>query len=411
MIHVLFLLIHLAQSRYRVTAARGGWREHTCIHCGCRFQCRIDSKVIGAGPSPLAANLKANRVLYKSLASAVARRPCPTCGLNQPDMVGPARFRLHLFVFFALLGSLFFAMLVLRIALPAASETPFLPLIASGIVLALIGTGLLAHLAIDMKNPNKNLLANLEVAQAYLQSGQLRLIASGDELIARDPPSASGWRPAGQFALYGVMLLALVMVPMGEALRLTKGWQINRNCDPVVAGPGDNIKVQFPDRIVTVKGNWRGEGQAEILNADDLGVPSDMKLVSSHDNWGEQIRIEHEYEAHFVRELWARIELPDDPRLGGKTLQIKMELDITYPKWKPGGFENTKETATHTVTLAVASERNAAATYYRYFIVGALGGLVLALLASCLLTFRTAWVRTRALPSELYLDVDESARP
>ena len=405
MIHVLFLLIHLAQSRYRVTAARGGWREHTCIHCGCRFQCRKDWKVIGAGHSLQAAHANAGRLLQRSLTREIARRPCPTCGLYQPDMVGPFRFKFHLFVFLGLAGCLFFVVLLVRIALALASEAPVFPLVASCIALAVIVTGWLAHLVIDIRNPNRSVLANLEIAQANLRNGKLRLVAAGDELLAKDPPAAAGWRPPGQFALHGVMFLALVFVPIGEMLRLIKGWQINSNCDPVVAGPGDSIRIQFPKRrITTVKGNWYGEGRAEILNADDLGVPTELRLASCHDSWGEQIKIEHEYDTHTVRYLWAQVELPDDPQLGGKIVQIKMDLDITHPKWKPGGFENTKETATHTATVAVASERKAFSTYRTYFNFGGLGGSVLALIVSCLLTFPTIWVRSRALPSELYLD-------
>src|SRR5262249_14117651 len=181
------------------------------------------------------------------------------------------------------------------------------------------GAGLLAHLRINAINPNRSLSANLETAQVHLKSGAVLLVEAGDEAMAREASAGAGGLPANQLGLFSLMVAALVLIPTGEVLRLVKGWPLNRDCEPVVAGPGDRVKVRFPTTIRSVKGYWHGAGRAEILNADELGVPPELALTAKNSDWGKSIRAEA-HEQNQVENLWGRVDVPDDPKFAGRTL-------------------------------------------------------------------------------------------
>jgi hypothetical protein len=100
--------------------------------------------------------------------------------------------------------------------------------------------------------------------------------------------------------------------------------------------------------------------------------------------------------------LWGQLALPDDPKLAGQTIQVKMELQVVYLKSTQGGVENTTETITHTATLLLATDQAAGTTYITCYLLAGLGGLVLASVASGALVLRTKSVESTALPTEVH---------
>jgi hypothetical protein len=364
----------------------------------------LERKKIGAGDTQESARLMAEDNARKALRFEAELRPCPTCGFYQPEMVAGSRYRCHRLVFPAFTIALFFGGLglVLGLVLPAThlAVTTAPPWAAA----AVIGIGLLAHLIIDAWNPNRSLAANREAAQLHLDAGVVELVEKGDKWMASEPPTGVACRPARQFALYALMLFALLLTSTSEVLRFTRDWPTNKDCSPIVAGPGDSVKVYLPTTITCVKGYWHAGGRAEILNADDLGVARPLQLTSNRSTWGDQINAEASEQERNDR-LWGQLELPDDSKLAGQTLQIKMDLQVVYPKAKDKGFENTEENLTHTATLVLASDRYAGSMYFWCYLLGGLGGVVLALVMSGAIVLRTYFMRSKVLQTEIHVAV------
>lgn len=400
--HLIFLVVN--ENKCGHTVAFAGWREHECICCGCQYRYRIDRRVASRGKTPEAARKNATHKAENAQKSVLENRPCPTCGLYQPDMVAPRRFRLHVIIFVCLFLSLAAIALLALVACFVTREIPAIPGIVSYMAVASIAMAFLAHLVVDTRNPNAALSENQTVARDYLSQGMMATVKPGNELTSTNTTSAAAWRPTGQSVLHGVMILALAIAPCGEMVRQLRGWSYNRNCAPAVAGVGDQVKIDFPTTIKSVRGYWRGGGKAEIVNAADLGVPSELKLTASQDNWGNSITLENNSPGGTPVFLWAMVELPDDARLAGKTVEIKMDLIATYPESNGAGFQNKILATSHTESLVMAGDRYAGPIYLACFVLGLLGGAWLGLATSFLIAVRARSVRAKALPSTFLLD-------
>jgi hypothetical protein len=393
------LIHHYAKNPSRATVALRGWKQHTCVHCGGQFQYWMERKQTRRGASKDAARESAGYFAHSRLRNEADWRPCPTCGLYQPEMVAARRFRLHVIVFLALSCVLFLS----GTGLFAAGMHMFIDgdrgaIFAPWIVAVLVGAGLFAHLVIDLIDANRNMQANRDAAWALIDRGAMVEVKAGDRFAAMEPAASAGWRRIGQFCLIVVVLL---LIPACEVMRLVNGWPINDGCKPVIVAPGDRVKVYFPKTITSVNGFWKADGRAELLNANELNRGPELKLSSKNDQWGKFIAPKKN-EAHGQQRLWADIELPDDAKLAGRTLQIKMDLQVVYPT-TPVNFQNTQENVTHTVTLALAANREAASTYMVSYWIGGMAGLILAFCMNAAIVLRTKSLRSQGLPTEIHL--------
>ena len=395
----ILLILAKDASKKRATATARGWKQHTCVHCGGRYRYRMERKETGKADSVEAARQAAEGIAHSALKTEFEQRPCPTCGVYQPDMVAFRRLRPHTLVFLGLSLALLGAVPALVVSL-LSTWAYFLAPVTPWVVAAVAGVGLLAHLRINANDPNRDRSANLQATQAHLKSGVVLLVEAGDEARAREASAGAGGQFANLFDSGALMLAVLLLIPTGEVLRLSNGWPLNRDCEPILVGPGDRVRVRFPDTIRCVNGYWRGEGRAEILNADEVGVSRELTLTTSGNHWGESITVE-EGGGNRVEHLWGRVEVPDDPKVTGRTLQIKMDLTAVYPQPRPRGFENTQVTATHTAALSVAADRAVGRTYMTYYLVGALAGIALVWVTSAAFVLRTKSARRRALPTEI----------
>jgi hypothetical protein len=391
MFHLLILVLH--EYKNRKSAAFRGWKQHACVHCGAEYRYLLEGKKSGFGSTPETAQRNADQAARNALRLGLLPRSCPTCGLYQPDMVASRRFRFHFVVFICLLCGLVLAGDGGILGVIFMSQEPVFTQIASWLAAGVVGMALVAHLLVDLKNPNRNPQANLEAGRAAVHNGSLVEVAAGDEKTAREPLVGAAWRPKRQFSLYGILFIALLLTPCGEVLRLANGWPLNRGCDPAVVGPGDRVQIRFPATVASVKGLWRADGSAVILNAANLGVPADVKLDSKKDNWGGQIKDVKPLEENQEEHLWAELTIPDGNQFEGQTLEVKMDLQVTYPKWQAAGYRDTKQTATHMTTIALASEHQAGRTYLVCYLVGGITGLVLTFVASGVLVLRTKALR------------------
>ena len=137
---------------YRATIKVRCWKEHTCVSCGGTFAYLFERKVTGQ-PTEDTASANARQTVMQKLTSDVDQRPCPTCGLYQPDMVGSKRAWRHTML--ALTTAFLLALLLVFYATEIVSPG-LIVWIATGVA----AVAMLGHLLTDLLNPNSNLEAN-----------------------------------------------------------------------------------------------------------------------------------------------------------------------------------------------------------------------------------------------------------
>jgi hypothetical protein len=378
---------------YRATINFNVWKQHTCVHCNAKYRYLLQRKITGTGGTEQAASNAAEANVLRAITTEVNMQPCPTCGLYQPDMVGAKRKSEQLYVFIAF---------VVACAIPIITGFVtdwawYVPFLAAGVA----GLALIAHLLVDAGNPNGKPQANLETARERVEKGEIYTTTAGDSGVAGNEATGAAWRPAGQAVLYLLFIVGMLAIPVSQGIRLIKGWPMNSAWRPHIVGPGDKAYVYFPNKISSVKGYWSAAGVATVANADQLGVPAELKLTSQGNTWGDSISVKSS-EKNTSSTIWAQVELPQDPKLAGKSLKVTIVMLVSYPEVKGLGFENTQLPVSQTVDLVVAGEAKAGAIYSQSYWFGLFGGLAMTLFVSGLITVRAGSVRSQALPTEIH---------
>jgi hypothetical protein len=158
-----------------------------------------------------------------------------------------------------------------------------------------------------------------------------------------------------QWSALVLLGLGLMALASSEAVRLAAGWPLNRDCVPMVAGPGDEVDIYFPDQISSIKGYWKGQPTVSVTNAQELGLAeAALPATSEDDHWGSVMMGKHVSPKN--AQLWARVSIPESEGLAGETLQMKIALDVAYPA-KTGmfGFQEVRQGFAHATELRLAS--------------------------------------------------------
>lgn len=378
---------------YKSTIEINVWKEHTCLSCNSRFRYLFKRKKTGQGGTPEKASAAARQAVVKALEHEVDLHPCPGCGLYQPDMVGSRRSTRHWWVIAVNWAALLLMMiLMLSDVLPAGTAA-----LAAAATCAVLG---LVHLLIDFNNPNRNLESNQQLAQQKVERGDLWVPPGSKAEAVAEMPSF-GWSTAHAVAyvMFGLGLLALVSP---ELLRLMHGWPANTAWYPQVAGPGDQPYVYFPNKITSVKGYWRGLSKAQVVNAAEVGLPStELRTESKQDSWGNSISIGSKESKTSTNTLWVRVFLPNDPRLEGKTLKLKMALNVSYPKLNGNSFDEVSEPYSHTAEIRL-SGAGAGSRYKAWWWGGFLGGVLLISISSIMLVRLSTGMCKLAQPTSIF---------
>jgi hypothetical protein len=388
---------------YTSTVEVNVWKVHTCARCLGQFRYLFKRKKSGQGATPERASTAAHNAILKAVAHEVDRQPCPGCGLYQPDMIAAARAPRHWWVFWIGL-----ACLVLVTILGAAEALTFQTAALAATVVA--ATALLAHLMIDVGNPNGDLDRNLRAGKTRVEAGQVIPMsepATGTEV--RDVPSF--WRSL-HMACYLVLAAAVGVMALPLVVPGLRGWVLNPGWYPAVAGPGDTTHTYFPDRIETVKGFWNATAALAVVeNAAEVGLANPRLTAVSHNGkWPETISVSSKESKTGTPSLWSAVTIPDQPELVGKELRLKLGLLVTYPQLQGKMFRNTSQEVMHNTTLRLSAPGSG--TQYKslwwYGMVG--GGTAVVFLGAVLARAARAY-RARALPTEIYAPPEEQQGP
>jgi hypothetical protein len=388
-------------TKYKATIERECWKQHVCLGCGSTYRYRLRRKCTGQGSTERLAEEKALIAIDKTLKNDVESQPCPTCGLVQPDMVGDAQVAGH----GCLLVVLAIAMAIIGfIAALYDAGSATLPWIGVGVYVL----GVLLHIPIARHNPNKDLEANRAKAEAEIQKGMLRLDKPGSGGPALEASAAQD--PGGsRVPAFLIMLVGIAVLPIAEVVRLSSGWPRNSNCYPMVVGPGDQPTLYLPDKVESVKGLWNARTAVTVMNAKELGLTDPRLESSSKDSkWGSIIfgkRVSAQ-----ESQMWTKVKLPNAADLAGRTLQLRVNMDVAFPAKHGFHFEDEEKSFERAFELQLAAP-HAGQTYRSLWWGGGLGGGIMVLVGSALLVIRARKTKKAALPSNAIPMEDAEAEP
>jgi hypothetical protein len=315
-----------------------GWKTHTCVECGRPYQYRlsVDQPVFGHVNTFVVQH--ANRRAHGQLLWNARYVPCPNCGAYQPEML-PRRHVLGMAAAMgALLGGAFCLALVLLMGYdgdlrPLEWLSPARPELAHETACWLFAgfapVALAAYLLFARCNPNRDRLANLEVARRLKQ----------EDVLAGDEPA----RAVGQHRTWPKWLhaAALLLIVPGIACcfvpalaRTREGWVLNQKAiQPRVAGPGDPVRIRFGESFESVKGYARANVQVVVDNWEELGLDStDLPATSDADRWGDSVEVRDKERIESWNRPWADIQIPPSGDLQNKTLKLSIDADIVFPR-------------------------------------------------------------------------------
>src|SRR6516162_8262270 len=271
------------------------WKEHECSSCGTVYRYKFRRKKKGQGQTEDQAAAGATQAAIKALENQVEIRPCPSCGLVQPDMVGSWRARGHLIVLLIVLGG--FALLF---ALGMGDAVP--KNLTLWLAMVWAGMALLAHLFVALRPFNSNLQANCERARDDMENGTVQIARAGTDYAEE---TAGLFRQGGGLLLFLLMFIGIAVMPSAELIRRALDWPWNSSWHPAVAGPLDRTWTWIPRTINTVKGLWYGNASATVLNDKELGLQNNMvQAETSTATWGNTISVKSG-EKHQTTSLWA----------------------------------------------------------------------------------------------------------
>jgi hypothetical protein len=315
-----------------VTATASCWKEHTCYGCGCVFRYLFKQTAKASGRPGEDVKGNAEQKLARKLLEEIESCPCPTCGAVQPDMVDNTKVSLHRTLTILAVAICFLVMLP---TFPGA-----LPLDIAGQLLAAVAgfTGL-CHLLTALSNPNRNRARNRTRVQARIVAGTVVVVRPGEQ----PPPVALPYHLTPVHALALLVLLAappafLAVVYVSDEHPLPR----NAGLKPDVIGPGDEVTIPIDTGLRSYGGHWRGtSAKVQVVNAADLGTTATLPAATDTKHWGKILTVSDGKHPMELIKPWVRVTIPEDAALGGKTIDLRVTLAVSYPT--QGGTKNHTE--------------------------------------------------------------------
>ena len=315
------------------------WKQHTCCVCGCvyRYQMARHSQgtLLESG----------HEIAQRKLATEVDVHPCPTCGLIQPDMIGQGSSFWHGII--TTVCFLAFLLLTILGSIPAALGPDKAAIGGVGIA----GLALVVHLIFVVRNPNRNRERNRRLAETEVAEGTIEVIRPGSEK-ERLPA------PRGSWICHGLALLALagaipVFLNQREILK-SRDVPTNPNLGSVIVAPGDTVQISFDTTLHSVNGFWQGTPKAALVNASELGVAPTLTSFGHNDTWGDKLYAKN-YEMRRPWVPYAKLDIPKNAVLEGKTLRVRLTMTVNYPVTDGKIFHDETKTMTKDLAIQVGS--------------------------------------------------------
>ncbi|RKH73102.1 hypothetical protein D7X96_03355 [Corallococcus interemptor] len=361
---------------YKATSELNCWKQHLCHGCGGIYRYLLTRKLMGKGASPEAASRALHAQLELASKEEVDLRPCPHCGLFQPEMVNSRRRAVHTWTMLLMLcGPVALGYVFVRFALLPDGQL-------SNLLAGCAAVALAANLLVLLRNPNRDLEANLKDSRKQVDAGELMLDKAGAIAPGSFVPVAEKASPRRRLAV-GLLLLSVLGAAAPELLHILCHWEFNPSAKPTLVGPGERFSYTLPWTIDSAAGYWGGTATCTWVNAEELGVhePCDVQVPSAH--WGDSIQSR----GSVSREVspWVNITLPGNPALVGKTGRFQVSLQVRYPKVvAPSRFVEAQDSTTQAFSVTFSS-RGASNTYETVWWLGVLVSFAAGLLGSFML--------------------------
>jgi hypothetical protein len=375
------------------------WKEHTCVRCGRVFRYLFQRKKTGQGATPGKASAAAKAAVVKALAQETDLHPCPGCGLFQPDMIGARKATRHGWMILVALVCVAVPLILYAADVLASSTTAYL---TAGLGAAVV----FAQWLIDRANLNRDLESNHHLALMQVEKGELWVPQERQTVSeVEEDVTGSGWG-SGHTTAYVMMLLGLLAFLSPELVRTVLGWRANPEWVPVVAGPGDEPYVYFPETITSVKGYWRGTPNVRVANWQEVGLAGpQLQATTKTDSWAQQITVGSKESKTSTNTLWLRLRLPPDAKLQGQTLELDLSMTVDYPELVGGDkFNDHRGMQIRPMHQKLALSSTGAGSQYRsWWWGGFLGGAFLLVVPSIALVRLSGNMRRRALPTSIFV--------
>lgn len=406
------------------------WKKHACSGCGGEYRYKFVRKLTAQGNSEQAALDALNKKIDSAVGAEVDKRPCPTCGRVQPDMIGQEKASAHTVV-----SVLAFLLVIIPIVLGATyvlgGNVP------AFIVAGVLGLAAVLHLLVAFENLNSNPERNIDKAATFIADGSMQQVSAGDTAnLAPAPGLIRGGQCVGLALAFLAVLAALV--PVG--FQMMNGLAFNSGTKPDVISPGDEVKVYFPTKIDCMKSNWRcvslksvekmakqfqpgmprpdinavlpySPPRARIVNAAEFGLPNqELDSSSSETVWPDKIYVKRSQE-HTHPWIWAIVKLPDDDRLQSKTIELEFEMDLLYPTMQGNQAESRIDDGVVNKVTLVLAKKGDGPLYKMLWWGGLVGGAVLMLIAGLVMRASNSALKRSVPPPTVEVDEDEDESP
>jgi hypothetical protein len=374
----------------RATASGRCWKQHGCVACGGTYRYLFERSVTSRGRPGDPVETWAREGLARQLEEDFDDCPCPTCGSYQPDMVARSKVTWHL--------TLTILAVVLLLLLLILTFSGVMPLDAAGKVTAAVaGFTAFFQLITALSNPNRNRARNLRKIKPKLTAGTLEVVQPGDPACPHGPPRVLT-------PVHLIALLAIVAAPLAfyAVVAVSDENPLPRNAglQPDVVGPGTEVTIPLPFSTRTYAGNWRGlSPTATVLNAAELVTPATLPASSHKQHWGKITAVNDKKHPFEAVKPWIRVSIPDNADLGGKTMRLKVSLEVNYPT--QGGSNNAEKTTVVEKEVAIAlAEAGTGALYRQTWDIGKWVGVGCCLLGGLALYLLAQRMKQRALPHQ-----------
>ncbi len=223
-----------------------------------------------------------------------------------------------------------------------------------------------------------------------VQNGVIEMTKAGNTSTSVDDFGGAG---GGHW--FGLMVggaaLAAVLAPL--ILPIVNGWTKN-DTYPAVVGAGDTTCVYFDQKIKSLKGMWHGSAQVTSKSNPELSFRGKTK----NSTWGNTISgksVSNENNA-----MWVELTMPESADVVGKTIDLDVTVNATYPLEMNGGFDDMRDSFSHSESITM-SAAGAGGTYWASWIYGQLGAFLLVIVGGLVLNGTAKGLVNRANPPEI----------